>query len=62
MKEIFSKPFMSNADIITVLNCSACKASRIKSKIRKQLELNGKKLMTNDIPTKAFLDFMCYIE
>jgi hypothetical protein len=62
MKEILSKPFINNADIITVLNCSPCKASRIKSQIRKQLEAKGKKLMTNDIPTRAFLDFMCYIK
>ena len=62
MKEIFDKPFLTNADIQKVLCCSSSKASRIKGQIRKRLVAQGKCLMTNDIPTKHFLDFMCYVD
>ena len=60
MQAILNKPFLTNSDIMLILNCSASKASRIRRKIRELLESQGKILMTNDIPTKCFLDFMCY--
>ena len=60
MQAILQKPFLTNTDIMRVLDCSASKASRIKRQISEALKKQGKILMTNDIPTKCFLDFMCY--
>jgi len=60
MNAILQKPFLTNSDIMLVLKCSASKASRIRRQIGETLKKQGKILMTNDVPTKCFLDFMCY--
>jgi len=60
MQELLRKPFLTNTDIMRILNCSASKASRIKRSIKELLEKQGKTLLTNDVPTKCFLELMCY--
>lgn len=60
MHKILENPFITNSDIMAVLKCSATKASRIKSKIKQRLAEQGKKIETTEIPTKVFLDFMCF--
>ena len=56
--EILQKPFLNNADIAKVMSCSASKACRIKRIIKAELEKQGKRLVTNDIPTKLFVELV----
>jgi len=57
--EVLAKPFLTCQDISQILNCSASKASRIRQQIRKQLAKENRQLLTNDIPTKLFVQIMC---
>jgi len=59
MKELLNKPFLNNKDISKLLECSPSKASRIRQQIATRLEAQGKTLLTNDIPTKLFVEIMC---
>ena len=57
-KEVLSKAFLTNADIAKLMCCSASKASKIRRIVRLELEQMGKRLVTNDIPTKLFVELM----
>jgi DNA polymerase III delta subunit len=56
--ELLKKPFLSNSDICAILDCSSAKASRIKRIIEKNLNSQGKKMITNDVPTYLFKQVM----
>lgn len=57
--EALQKPFLSCTDIASILSCSSSKASRIRQEIQKRLAKDGKQLLTNDVPTKLFIEIMC---
>jgi len=57
-EQVLDKPFLNNTDIAKLLGCSPSKASRIKRIIKGKLQEQGKQLVTNDIPTKLFVELM----
>jgi hypothetical protein len=58
VKEILEKPFLTNTDISRILGCSSSKASRIRKTIENDLKKQGKRLITNDVPTALFVEVM----
>ena len=55
---LLDKPFLTNRDIMKVMSCSASKAARIKRIIKAELAKQGKALVTNDVPTKLFIELV----
>jgi hypothetical protein len=56
--DLLQKPFLTNSDISKILGCSPSKVSRIKKIIENTLISQGKKLITNDVPTCLFRQVM----